>query len=504
MNHSIMKCARRQLQWQCRLICVSAAMSFFILSAHAQTAILPPIGGTGGGQFIARCAGNELLNGFELRAGDDVDAIRPLCITAYGLRETTAAPLTRGSGLVTLIKSPLGQQFDKVKLESGWYGGTGGGLRNVICPEDTPIVTGMYVRWEGLQTFTVNNIHLFCGVAAATQQPSDFPSAVFDAPPAKDKHGLFADEPVNDGDGTQRCPDGLVGVGINGRSGLWLDAVGLICGEPKLTPKPPGPVALGRVQGTTPKGPPMSICDRARDARARNSPAAPSLEAQCLAAGDKLPRVALGGAQELTQKKKQDQIVISDPGKQRASNVRDRIRAEDTVPANAIRVTVRYRKEYGYKGDTNAFGDVAPTSCDAFSVNVAVGDSAVRPGNPIPISSDFKMEEVSGEYVCSYLVSELPLNETIRVGVSLSRSLVAGQWKGGSESQPPPGQQRTILDATRTLTLTVSNPRAALSFEMVYAPLPLKPPNQPVPQRRKIPMSLPSGAATPQVRRLDD
>ncbi|WP_159017260.1 hypothetical protein [Cognatiluteimonas profundi] len=53
----------------------------------------------------------------------------------------------------------------------------------------------------------------------------------------------------------------------------------------------PRAVALGRVQSTTPPPPlhrmgnePM-ICARARDARARNSPAAPSLTAQCQAAG---------------------------------------------------------------------------------------------------------------------------------------------------------------------------------------------------------------------------
>jgi hypothetical protein len=46
------------------------------------------------------------------------------------------------------------------------------------------------------------------------------------------------------------------------------------------TEKPP--VALGRVQSTTPKGSTLSICERAQDAHARNSPATPSLDAQCL------------------------------------------------------------------------------------------------------------------------------------------------------------------------------------------------------------------------------
>ncbi|MFL6229129.1 MAG: hypothetical protein ACJ741_10150 [Pyrinomonadaceae bacterium] len=259
---------------------------------HAQTAILPPVGGSGGSQFVARCAGSELLTGFELRAGDDVDAIRPLCVAAFGPHETSPVQLTNGSGLIVTGKNAVGA--DIVKLEGGWYGGTGGGLNNVICPKDTPIVTGMYVRAEGVHTITVNNIHLFCGVAASTQQPSEFPSAVFDAPLAESSVGLFTQDVVRETQATQYCPAGLVAVGINGRSGVWLDATGLICGEPKLTPKP---VVLGRVQSTTPEGPPMSICQRARDARARNSPAAPSLEAQCRAASKK-PAVVLGRVQE--------------------------------------------------------------------------------------------------------------------------------------------------------------------------------------------------------------
>src|SRR5438105_4883582 len=44
--------------------------------------LLPPTGGPGGGQFYSRCAEGEILNGFELRVGDDVDAIRAICVRA--------------------------------------------------------------------------------------------------------------------------------------------------------------------------------------------------------------------------------------------------------------------------------------------------------------------------------------------------------------------------------------------------------------------------------------
>jgi hypothetical protein len=76
--------------------------------------------------------------------------------------------------------------------------------------------------------------------------------------------------------GRQFCPPGRVAVGLRGRSGIWLDGMGLVCGEPTTY------LTLGRVNtGSAPSGPPMSLCDRARDALARNSPAAPNLVEQC-------------------------------------------------------------------------------------------------------------------------------------------------------------------------------------------------------------------------------
>lgn len=485
MKDPNMNYAQRQLQLLIRLILVSGAMLFFVLSGQAQTdAILPPIGGPGGGQFVARCPRGQFLTGFELQTGDDVDAIRPLCVIAFGPEEV---------GTIKPYQSKLG--------------GDDGGLRQLLCPEDAPIVTRIDIGAEGVKTLIVNNIHLFCGVAATTQTWSEFPAAVFDGPAA---HGTYSFAIVSNDDvrvtsGSQRCPAGLVAVGINGRSGSWLDAVGLICGPPKLTPKPPAPIALGRVQSTAPKGPPMSLCERARDARARNSPAAPALEAQCRAAGDKPPRLVLGSVQELPQKKKQDQIIIKDRSKQGLPDFKDRIRVGDPVAADAIRITVRYPKEYGYKSDSGLFIGSGPTSCDAFSISAEL-DPSIRLEHLYGISRTDKMRESNGFYVCDFEIIDLPLNAQIRVGVDLGdhRSLPFEPWKGGSLTQPPPGQQRTILGAKKTVMLTGAGPGATLVFEMVYAEPPLKPLNQPVPQRRRFPAPSPGGAATPPVRRIDD
>jgi hypothetical protein len=161
----------------------------------------------------------------------------------------------------------------------------------------------------------------------------------------------------------------------------------------------------------------------------------------------------------------------------------DKVYVPPSGEPNSIRVQVRYKKEYGYKGDTSAFGYVGPTSCGAFSVS-ALPDPSVRLDYLIGIHNPDKMQESDGFYVCDFLVTDLPLNAPIKVGVDLvdRRSLPFEAWKGGSRAQPLPGQQRTIIivggRASRerraqdgTVTLTEAQPRATQVFEMVYAPI---------------------------------
>ena len=196
---------RRALQWIAIGAAVMAGAGLSTTGLAAKTdAVLPPIGGGGGGQFVARCSPGKYLAGFEAWVADDVDAIRPLCISANGMR-ATGAP-------------------EPYPLK---YGGDGGTFtRQLTCPADAPVVAGMYVQYEGVTT-VVNRIHLFCDRPAGGQSPGALPSAVFDGPAAS-KTSAYQ----GFGERTQRCPPGLVGVGINGRSGRWLDAVGLICGAP--------------------------------------------------------------------------------------------------------------------------------------------------------------------------------------------------------------------------------------------------------------------------------
>jgi hypothetical protein len=182
------------------------------------------------------------------------------------------------------------------------------------------------------------------------------------------------------------------------------------------------------------------------------------------------------------------------------SKISDKDRAREfelitAQPPNSIQVQVRYKKEYGYKYDSGVFAGSGPSSCDAFSISAQL-DPSVRLEHLYGIHKTDKMRESSGFYVCDILITDLPLNALIEVAADLAerRSLPFEAWKGGSQAQPPPGQQRTIIIVgdrasrerraqDRTVTLTAVQPRATRVFEMVYAPPPFKPVTQPQPRR---------------------
>jgi hypothetical protein len=223
-------------------------------------------GGGGGGEFVARCAVGDILTGFELQTGDDVDSIRPIC----------ARPLTPTS---------IGQHF----LYGRKFGGDGGGdTHSLVCPPGAPAIAGIGVDSDGRDTTVVNQIDIFCGAIAPNQPLPATPAAGYKGPHPDST--LFHTVLTLPDYSTQVCPAGLLPVGIAGRSGVWLDSVGLVCGA---SPFPSGITSLGRVgpRSNTPR-PPRPICDAAHDARARNSPAAADLEAQCQAT--KQPVASIG------------------------------------------------------------------------------------------------------------------------------------------------------------------------------------------------------------------
>lgn len=236
----------------------------------------------------------------------------------------------------------------------------------------------------------------------------------------------------------------------------------------------PAPVAVrpqGRVRvgGAAPTPSTLTKCEAAKQARARNSPAAPGLEKQCAAERASGVSAAATATDAVRRRPRGESPTVTKVEKFGPGGAA-LLAFVASQPENTIKVRVRYRKEFGYKGDTGAFGYVGPTSCDAFSISVAPVTST-RQRDPYRISSDSRMADLGGYYMCSYLVSELPLDQAMEVSVRMSAENSAGAWNGGDDAQPPTGTQRTIFEPTRTATLNASQPRARLSYEMIYAPV---------------------------------
>ncbi|MEO8366347.1 MAG: tachylectin-related carbohydrate-binding protein [Pseudoxanthomonas sp.] len=189
------------------------------LAAVAQAdAALAPLGGGGGGAFTSRCPQGKVLAGLEIRAGDDIDSVRALCATPLG-RDAVDHPV------------PFTDPF----------GGDGGSPRgSFVCPDAMPVVTGLRVESEGEDTTIVNGISMYCGKVDRVQPEDPRIAEQFIAPrlggDADDNHASSGDA---------LCPPGSVAVGIDGRSGVWLDAIGLVCGAPPVVattaPPPPPP-----------------------------------------------------------------------------------------------------------------------------------------------------------------------------------------------------------------------------------------------------------------------
>ena len=497
--------ARGSFRWHAALVTAALAAA---LSGHARADdYLEAIGGPGGGQFEARCSAGEVLVGFELRVGAYVDAIRPLCASAYGSREVGPASASQ------------------------WHGGAGGGFARIACPSEQPIATGLFVGTEVADTKIVNNLLMYCGRSPDTRVSA----------PARPDIGHAGH------DDTQGCRADQVAVGVHGRSGMLLDAIGLICATPRTTVKSIGRVgtpvphkttvtSIGRVSAASAPGAAQHICDRLQDARLRNSPAVPNLEAQCLAAGgppaaaaaSPLPDVtalptqasaASADNERLSRRASRDAAIQSligsvasgisasrrdtagsiDAHGAAATAANERVHAERSErrrepyprsservsqvdrgntahdlsqPENSIRIEVRYPIAYGYQeaNSQGAFGDLGPGSCNAFAFDYLVAPQDPEVHGLIGLESGNRMRNSNGLYVCEYTITNLPLDEpiTVRVGMSGQRTSASDVWLGGSQPRPGRQQRRAIVDGERHVVLTAHQPRARLRFEMIY------------------------------------
>ena len=182
--------------------------SFAVPAAQARD--IPLAGGPGGGSFRSDCRGG-FLAGFNFRAGAFVDAIAPKCASFIDAQQQF------GPRSALMLK-----------------GGTGGGPASREC-DRTSYVVGIKFGFtrDGDAPKYVDYVELICKPIATGQETRvclDTGNGCPDAHP--ERPSLRA--------ATQRCSDGEAATGIHGRSGVYVDALGLICGPKPAAMQSPG------------------------------------------------------------------------------------------------------------------------------------------------------------------------------------------------------------------------------------------------------------------------
>jgi hypothetical protein len=188
-------------------VAAMAALIGTTFSACAQESFTAPFGGGGGQQFIARCPANSLVNGVEARTGAYVNYIAPLC----------NGRAIRG-------------------------GGSGGDRRSAVCPAGS-VVRSMAVTSLRSSNHLLKALILDCAARGSQTRtasvPLDTPGAFTSPTGTLGSFALFTTGPVgalrmvenintNYPRGTLSCGAKDI-IGLQGRAGAAVDAVGLIC-----------------------------------------------------------------------------------------------------------------------------------------------------------------------------------------------------------------------------------------------------------------------------------
>jgi hypothetical protein len=177
-----------------RFFAVSILVMFLSLFfGLSPAAAFDPVGGPGGGPFLAPCPAGKFLIGVNAKTGASVDRISIIC----------GAIEAGGS---------IGDEFDDTKA----FGGSGGGPVTRIACGASEIIHGLgIVRGKEPPHVVVGLIIFDCqSINGAERHNLDVGHAPF-FPNAAD---------------TQPCPTGQAVTGLIGRFGTYLDAVGVVCG----------------------------------------------------------------------------------------------------------------------------------------------------------------------------------------------------------------------------------------------------------------------------------
>jgi hypothetical protein len=206
-----------------RMLSLSMAIfaSVFFPSAAGAT-MTEVFGGPGGGHFSLACDPGHYLVGFHARTGGLVDGIGLIC-----------APYNAGTG-----KVGSGSQ-------KGYAGGRGGLEQEVYCsPGDA--VTGValvHTRGNGLKRQYVNTVAVSC--QRDSPQKRCISSGEGCGAILERKSGGLVGSDLRPYD-ILNCPPHELATGLQGRSGSYVDAIGLICAALPAPPPAGASSSLGR------------------------------------------------------------------------------------------------------------------------------------------------------------------------------------------------------------------------------------------------------------------
>lgn len=216
------------------ILCVAAGLSAGIgEDALAQAGRFagdwrsPALGGPGGRDFASRCAAGAYLTGLDVTSDDRIMSVRIICGQA------------RGDVLVGVAR--YGPEIGRV----------GGSRESDACPAPVAAISRLSVAWDGFDLLAIWSL-------AATCVPVGAPALITQSPPVirlsgnpLDDRGI-SEEPRR-GSSVVECPEGFLAVGVHGRGGIFIDAIGLICAQSPITP-PQLPAAPVMTQQTLPNG----------------------------------------------------------------------------------------------------------------------------------------------------------------------------------------------------------------------------------------------------------
>lgn len=190
----------------------SLALTAAWLSLHSPTQAtqFEPYGGPGGQHFTVLCPPGYHLVGLEGRVGKWVDKMAPICGSWNPERQ----------GFVNRI--PL-----------NWIGTSEGGAPAAAgCPQGYAVNrwTFWFTVGETLRPKFVSTIHLVCEAAAANRGHFEFDFGNTALGYKSAGGGAFSPPSRPRPSGTNTCPRSELAIGMEGRSGRFIDALALICG----------------------------------------------------------------------------------------------------------------------------------------------------------------------------------------------------------------------------------------------------------------------------------